>query len=137
MEDLASPLGAFLRDCCEVGAGKSAGIEELFSAWEVWCRGQRRDWTGDKQSFGRDLRAALPEIKTSRPRTPQGERQRLYEGVAVKDPVAALDVQEIRWSEHQGAGRKCPRRAVQMQPPARHEPVVRGGPRSCTLLVSV
>ena len=105
MEDLASPLGAFLHDCCEVGAGKSAGIEELFSAWEVWCRGQRRDWTGDKQSFGRDLRAALPGIKTSRPRTPQGERERLYEGVAVKDPVAALDVQEIRWSEHQGAGR--------------------------------
>src|SRR5262245_11562587 len=68
LENLSSPLGAFLRDHCEVGAGFEVKVLDLFCAWEKWCNDVGRKDGGTMQVFGRDLRAAVPTIAARRPR---------------------------------------------------------------------
>src|SRR5207249_5745980 len=37
LEDLASPMKAFLRDCCELDPTGEVAIEALYRAYERWC----------------------------------------------------------------------------------------------------
>jgi putative DNA primase/helicase len=82
LEDLTSPTMVFLRERCEIGAGFQATPEDLFTSWCDWCEKSKRQ-TGTKQSFGRDLRAALPWLTMRRPRDGE-ERYRIYEGIRIK-----------------------------------------------------
>ncbi|MGH7089362.1 MAG: hypothetical protein ACREFQ_10735, partial [Stellaceae bacterium] len=84
LEDLASPIGAFLRERCIVEVGRRVLIGLLFNAWCDWCKDQGRDHPGTLQSFGRDLRAAVPGLTVSRPRADEGERMRAYEGIGLR-----------------------------------------------------
>ena len=68
LEDLASPIGAFVRERCETGAVYTVDVEDIFGAWKTWCEAQGRDHPGTKQTFGRDLRAALAGLKMAQPR---------------------------------------------------------------------
>jgi putative DNA primase/helicase len=68
LEDLGSPIGAFLREQCIVGPEHSVGVSRLFQAWGEWCEAQGRDRPGTAQSFGRDLHAAVPGLKVIQPR---------------------------------------------------------------------
>jgi putative DNA primase/helicase len=83
LEDLGSPIKAFIRECCDVGPAFIISPDRLFEAWQDWCTNQNRDHPGTKQTFGRDLRAACPAIKTSQPRE-EGNRHRLYQGICLK-----------------------------------------------------
>lgn len=83
MDDLGSPVGAFLRDRCEVGPGASISTADLFAAWCAWCRDNGRDHSGTSQTFGRDLSAVIAGLKTSQSRE-GGERVRKYEGVRLR-----------------------------------------------------
>lgn len=65
MEDLGSPIGAFLRQRCVIAAGATLPCDALYAAWLVWCRDQHREQVGTVQTFGRDLRAAIPAIDTT------------------------------------------------------------------------
>lgn len=84
LEDLSSPVGAFVRDACLIAPGRSIHVDLLYDAWCAWCREQGRDHTGTKQSFGRDLRTVLPHIKISHPRGDDGKPQRYYEGISAR-----------------------------------------------------
>lgn len=86
LEDLASPIGAFIRDCCIVQAGVEVPVDDMFSAWKVWSDDQGRTKAGNRQTFGRDLRAAIPRLKISNRRSANNARRRYYEGVAVVAP---------------------------------------------------
>jgi putative DNA primase/helicase len=79
MEDLASPVGAFVRERCEVGAGRRVWVDDLYAAWKRWCEQDGRTSCSTKQTFGRDLLAAVPGIACRRN---QGYG-RFYEGVAL------------------------------------------------------
>ena len=79
MADLASPVGAFLRDKCAIGAGWTISVDDLWRAWKEWCDDHGRK-PGTRQVFGRDLRAQVPEISTVRPRD-DDQRVRHYEGL--------------------------------------------------------
>jgi putative DNA primase/helicase len=79
MEDLASPIGAFLRDRCVLGRGKSIEVEALYKIYVQWCLDNGHK-ARSVQTFGTELRAARPEIKSERPRV-GGERVRRYIGV--------------------------------------------------------
>jgi len=82
--DLASPISAFVKECCEVAPGKSATPDRLFISWKAWCQRQGRDHPGTLQSFCRDLRAAVPGLAMSKPRKAGGGgRERVYEGIEV------------------------------------------------------
>src|SRR5262249_10916245 len=37
LEDLSSPVGAFIRERCEVGPGYEVPTGDLYTAWRKWC----------------------------------------------------------------------------------------------------
>jgi putative DNA primase/helicase len=80
LEDLTSPVGAFIRDRCIVGPAHAVEVEKLFAAWRGWCAEQGRDYAGNAQTFGRDLRAAAPGVKVVQHRGDKG-RGRFYQGI--------------------------------------------------------
>jgi putative DNA primase/helicase len=80
LADLSSPINAFLRDNCAQGPEHSVNTKTLYAAWCRWCDEQGRDYPGNLQSFGRDLRAAVPGLSLVKPRI-GGERQRMYQGL--------------------------------------------------------
>jgi putative DNA primase/helicase len=82
LEDLFSPVGAFVRDFCVVGKGSSVEAGELFAAWREYCQSIGRTNMGTIQTFARDLRAVVPGLRVSQPRM-AGGRMRWYEGVAL------------------------------------------------------
>jgi putative DNA primase/helicase len=82
LEDLGSPIGAFIRDRCTIGPGKSVPCQLLFDAWCTWCEAQKRKDIGTVQTFGRDLRAAVPGLKAKRPRDGE-DRPRAYDGISL------------------------------------------------------
>ncbi len=80
MEDLSSPVGAFVRERCEVGSGLRAWVDELYRAWKAWCEEEGRSNVTTKQTFGRDLIAALPGVNRRR----NQHTGRFYEGIRLK-----------------------------------------------------
>jgi putative DNA primase/helicase len=91
LEDLGSPIGAFVREYCDIGAAHSVAIDTLFLAWREWCTEQGRDRPGTKSSFGRDLKAAHPELNVTQPREEGRQLRRHYQGVRLKPDTAVDD----------------------------------------------
>lgn len=89
LEELSSPVLAFLRECCEVGDGLEVPAAELYAAWEEWCEDNGR-LSGSVQSFGRDVRAAVPGLRDSRPRS-GGVQRRVYHGLRVRHSLQMVD----------------------------------------------
>jgi putative DNA primase/helicase len=83
MHDLSSPHRQFIDDCCLVGPSYKVKVQELFAAWRRWCDMTGRINAGTEQTFGRDLRAALPSLRVSRPQQ-DGDRHRVYEGIGLR-----------------------------------------------------
>jgi putative DNA primase/helicase len=82
MEDLGSPIGAFVRDCCVVGPAHAIACDDLYRHWCVWCEDNGRHKTST-QVFGRDLRAVLPGLKVEQPRLGE-HRFRRYSGISIR-----------------------------------------------------
>jgi putative DNA primase/helicase len=82
MEDLASPVGAFVRDRCVIEPDRRAWVDDLYKAWKAWCEADGRATATTKQTFGRDLMAAVPGILCRRN---QGYG-RFYEGLGLIEP---------------------------------------------------
>ena len=89
LEELASPIGAFVRECCDIGVAYRVAIDSLFFAWKVWCTEQGRDHPGTKASFGRDLKAAQPELRVTQPREEGRQLRRHYQGIRLKPDATA------------------------------------------------
>jgi putative DNA primase/helicase len=86
LEDLGSPIGAFLRQRCLVGPGLVAYPKDVFDAWVDWCEANGRQNPGTVQSFGRDLRSAVPGLDIEMPRGPDGKQYRRYSGLGLLTP---------------------------------------------------
>jgi putative DNA primase/helicase len=84
LEDLGSPVGAFVRERCELGVGFEVACGDVYEEWKNWCQIQGRDHPGTVQSFGRDLRAAVPGLSTTQPNEASGDRRRRYTGIHLK-----------------------------------------------------
>jgi putative DNA primase/helicase len=93
MRDLASPVGAFVREKCKLGSDYAVGVDILYAAYKSWCQ------TGEypkspKVYFGRDLRAACPSVRRVRPRdqsqrlTGKSKRPYVYAGIALDEAEA-------------------------------------------------
>ena len=87
MEDLSSPVGAFVRECCVMGVGKEIAKQQMFKAYQLWSRDGGKTITATDATFGRDLLSATHRTVTSRqPRgAGEGERQRVYAGITLTD----------------------------------------------------
>ena len=65
MEDIASPVGAFLREKCEFDPDEEIVTKDLFEAWRMWCEsmGKSKRDIGDAQNLGRHLAAIAPQVR--------------------------------------------------------------------------
>lgn len=79
LEALTSPMRAFVSEKCLLKSNAMESVNFLFSAWQVW-RSENGYGQGSKQSFGKNLHAAYPQIKT-RKLQDEGNRERYYEGI--------------------------------------------------------
>lgn len=83
LDDLASPVSQFVRECCNVGPEYQAAVDAVFSRFQGWCKEHGRDQVPTKEVFGKDLRSVLPHIRKTQPRAENG-RVNVYEGVGIK-----------------------------------------------------
>lgn len=83
LETLGSPITAFLRAKCDVGAGHEVSVDRFFNAWKSWCEAEGRQNAGTKNQIGRDLKSVLPAVKTIQHRGPE-KVERYYAGVRLK-----------------------------------------------------
>jgi putative DNA primase/helicase len=82
LDDLSSPIAAFLREHCILAPGCEEAIDAIYEQWKTWCDDKGRQ-PGTEQSFGRDLWAALPSLDTRQCRTEHG-RIRFYVGLRLR-----------------------------------------------------
>jgi putative DNA primase/helicase len=87
MRDLASPVAAFVREMCQVDPTKEVAVEQLYDAYKSWCETNEHP-KATQQVFGRDLRAAVPAVRKTRPRTKtprlqdeKEDRHHVYAGI--------------------------------------------------------
>lgn len=85
LRDTVSPMSAFVRDVCIVGAEHEVGVNVLYGAWRAWCDDQGRDRPGSTATFGKNLRAVVPTVKRFRPRD-DGDREYRYAGIRLRTP---------------------------------------------------
>ena len=86
MEDLGSPIGRFIRECCVVGAGRQVSKAELYQRWTQWCGKTGREQPGDAGTFGRNLLAAEANIRSSQRRAGE-KRVPTYLGIGLVEGV--------------------------------------------------
>jgi putative DNA primase/helicase len=86
LQDLVSPVAAFVRERCDRGRDYEIECKELYAAY--------RDWADDNghhlatsQTFGRDLRAVMPELRIVRPHN----LPRRYGGLRIKQRTTHSD----------------------------------------------
>lgn len=101
LEDLSSPVSAFVRDHCEQGLAFSVPVDDLWSAWKSWCSEDNRH-PGTKATFGRDLKAAAPTVRKLRRKDEAGHRWHEYSGIRAVDTM--LGHGDLRDPEGQGEG---------------------------------
>jgi putative DNA primase/helicase len=82
LSDMASPISAFVRECCGVGLEYRAAVDDLFGEWKSWCEANGRREPGTIQIFARDLLAAVPSIRRVQCRD-GGLRYRAYDGIGL------------------------------------------------------
>ena len=81
LEDLSSPVGAYIRDECVIEGDATVTVEQLWTSWRSWCEAANQH-PGTKSVFGRDLRAAVPSV--ARVRTASGDsREYAYRGLGL------------------------------------------------------
>ena len=82
LEEISSPVLAFVHKRCEEGGDKAVPKDELFQAWSGWCseHGHR---PGSESTFSRNLHSLFPKVRTARPRT-GGGRVWVHAGIGLK-----------------------------------------------------
>lgn len=79
LQDLVSPVAAFVRDCCTTEPGAEAPVKGVYGEWVQWAENNGHR-ASSAQTFGRDLRAVVPGLQVVQPR--DGERRtRWYQGL--------------------------------------------------------
>jgi putative DNA primase/helicase len=88
LEEITSPVKAFIKECCEVGPECRVPCQDLYDAYREWAKDNGKQIPADSATFGRDLRACLPDIKKTHPRI-GGKKVRCYVGIELKKELAA------------------------------------------------
>ena len=86
LEDLSAPVSAFIRTCCIVEPTARVEVDALWAAWKAWCAAENHKLQ-TKADFGKDLRAAVPMIKRSRPRVGE-DREYWYDGIGLRSDIS-------------------------------------------------
>ncbi|MEX0884988.1 MAG: phage/plasmid primase, P4 family [Phycisphaeraceae bacterium] len=81
LEDLASPVGAFIREQCVVAPEQQIKASELYRAWRDWCDDSGWQHPSTDATFRRDLRAAVSSLTTTRPNW--ANKRTVYRGIGL------------------------------------------------------
>ena len=97
LEELGSPVRAFIRECCTVGSENKVASATLWDRWQQWC-GKNEQPCGDTARFGRNLRTCCPEINRKR-----AEDGWYYAGIGLRQslstpPTLRLST-DAQWSQ--------------------------------------
>jgi putative DNA primase/helicase len=82
---LSSPVLAFVEDWCRVDVADPhlwVECEAVWSHWLRWCR-KTGESAGNKETFGANLRSAVPGVRRVRPRKDDGSRFYAYSGIGL------------------------------------------------------
>lgn len=90
LENLASPVMAFIREKCTVASGLTTTKDALYMAYRAWCQAQGQSHVETQPTFGRNLRAALPFIGDGRAGTGH-ERETVYRGISLTAEMTLQD----------------------------------------------
>ena len=95
LDRVTSPVRAFVSDWCLVGPHLSVARRDLYAAYRAWCAEHGSKIVDDSQ-FGRDLRAVIPGLGGSHPRSPRSgaDRQRFYLGVSLRSNCSEAVAQD-------------------------------------------
>ena len=105
LEDLASPVGAFVREKCETGPKHQVEVAELYQTYKQWCE-EHRQHVVSRQLFGRDLRAVRPEVRIRQPR--EDDRRRHYVGLGLsRESRATIHCNAQGQTPTQSAASQC------------------------------
>jgi putative DNA primase/helicase len=77
IEDLASPVSAFIRDWCDVGAKHSVNVKTLYAVYRIWAE-EAGHKPVPRHVLGKSLHAVLPALQIK-----GVGAKRTYEGVAL------------------------------------------------------
>jgi putative DNA primase/helicase len=99
MEDIASPIRKFIRECCELDAERSVDRDTLHTAYAEWCQANGHDHPMSKTKFGLALITAAPKVEARR-LGPKGVQRWRCLGIRL-DPVIAR--QRPPKDAHEGA----------------------------------
>jgi putative DNA primase/helicase len=80
LEDLSSPVGAFVRDRCDLVPGARTYVDDMYAAYKAYIEGEGWHTPSTKPVFGRDLIAAVPGLQRRRNKAVGY----FYEGIALK-----------------------------------------------------
>lgn len=84
IEKLAAPVKAFIADQCDTSNPVAeVAAPALYTAWCRWCAKNGREHWGTQQTFGRDLRSALPRLSVGQHRV-HGIPVRYYIGIKLR-----------------------------------------------------
>jgi putative DNA primase/helicase len=84
LRDLASPVGAFVREKCVLDINAEISVDLLYTTFREWSQACDYPKT-PKAHFGRDLRAACPSVRKTRPRD-ETQRHYVYAGIRLRTP---------------------------------------------------
>ncbi|GAB3718768.1 DNA primase family protein [Nocardiopsis nanhaiensis] len=87
MQDMASPVSAFVRECCVKGPDHEVLVDDMWKAWKAWAEdsGVGR---GNKSALSSNLSSVAPQVRVYRPRGADGSRlPRHYQGIALVGPT--------------------------------------------------
>lgn len=117
LRDLTSPVTAFVREVVPRQAGSEIDKDLLWMAWTNWCEGEGIR-AGTKEVLIRDLRAAYPAVRQSRPRD-GGSRRNVIRGLQLKTPLTTPDRPGLR-------GRRCAPRYDALAPRRSSRDLIQG-----------
>ncbi|MCX5690338.1 MAG: primase-like DNA-binding domain-containing protein, partial [Planctomycetota bacterium] len=79
LEELSSPIAAFVQDHCVLGAGHRVDLNRLYDVWKRWTQDEGFDSAGTKATFGRNLASAFPDVRVRR----ASDQSRFYDGIGL------------------------------------------------------
>lgn len=93
-EDLNSPISVFLRERCKRTTGETE-TGALFQAWQQFCHEHGIDHPGTTQTFGRNLRAAVPGITDCQHRVEGGTVKRFWKSLVLVDEASVDEPKDL------------------------------------------
>jgi P4 family phage/plasmid primase-like protien len=78
LQESASPVMRFVADECTIGKDESCWTDEIWKAWEKWCKEEGED-PGRANELGRNLKSAVGGLVNDK-----SHGKRYYQGVSVK-----------------------------------------------------